>query len=404
MNSGSEVPLDTTRVKPMTHGSTRPATKSTGAQGWERLAARFELPLVTAHDVAELARSLAERVQPLPWKVAAAVDKIGFGLVPGHHTTPIVVAIVSAAGVPMPHLAMSSPSHVVSGLAVMAALSNVRLNRERLMHVFEQEGGCIADAACAAAVTDAATAAAVAETRHPATLALWLAAMLSVRIAAQVPRVLVDVAVGAGTGVPDDDTWHAFRDLCIGAGAQLGLQVQASRSVGSQPVGRGIGPALAARDVLDVLRGAAAAPMDLRMHALVEAGRLLEHGGASRAGQGERDAWRLLDNGAAWSKFESLCRSQGDWREPAAAPLQAPVFATCDGYVRLIDGQALSRLAAAAGAPSSPTAGVVLHVRIGDKVEREQPLLTLHAKHSHRLARAQQALRDDPAIRVEPAV
>jgi thymidine phosphorylase len=369
---------------------------------WGLLSTQFAAPFVTARTVADLARSLAVSGEPVRWSVPGAVDKIGFGLVPGHHTTPIVTAIVSAAGVPMLHLGIPMPGHAVSGLAVMAAVSSVSLGRDRLTRVIEQEGACIAEAECAGVARAANNAIQAAESRHPPTWALWLAAMLSVRMAAGVSHVLVDVAVGTAAGLPDDLTWQAFRALCLEAGGLVGLHVHVSRSVGSQPVGRGIGPALAARDVLDVLHGAAAAPVDLRMHALLEAGRLLECAGASQAGRGEREAWRLLDNGAALSKFESLCRSQGDWREPDIAPRRATMFADCDGNVRLVDAAALSKLAAAAGAPASLVAGVALHVRVGDRVGRGQPLLTLHAPDSERLGRAQQALRNRAAIRVEP--
>ena len=56
---------------------------------------------------------------------------------------------------------------------------------------------------------------------------------------------------------------------------------------GAQPVGRGLGPALEARDVLAVLRGDPDAPADLRERALLLAGYMLELAGAAAVGGGQ---------------------------------------------------------------------------------------------------------------------
>jgi thymidine phosphorylase len=48
--------------------------------------------------------------------------------------------------------------------------------------------------------------------------------------------------------------------------------------------------------------------------------------------------------------------------------------------VTRIDNRRLGRVAKLAGAPRDPAAGLVLHVRLGDTVERGQPLFTVHAQ------------------------
>jgi thymidine phosphorylase len=50
------------------------------------------------------------------------------------------------------------------------------------------------------------------------------------------------------------------------------------------------------------------------------------------------------------------------------------------GTVDAIDNRKIARLAKFAGAPDSPSAGLRLHVRIGTKVNRGDPLFTLHAE------------------------
>jgi thymidine phosphorylase len=45
-----------------------------------------------------------------------------------------------------------------------------------------------------------------------------------------------------------------------------------------------------------------------------------------------------------------------------------------------IDNRRLARVAKLAGAPRAPSAGLMLHVRVGQAVTRGEPLFTLHAE------------------------
>lgn len=178
----------------------------------------------------------------------------------------------------------------------------------------------------------------------------------------------------------------------------IGLSIRVSRTDGSQPVGRGIGPALEARDALAVLRNAANAPADLRDRALALAGIAIEMGGAAPAGAGCARARELLASGAALAKFEAICAAQGGMREPPVAPLTDTIQATHAGTIAAIDNRRLARAAKLAGAPRAPSAGVELHAPIGTRVERGQPLFTLHAETPGELDYARRYLRVNPHI------
>ena len=149
---------------------------------------------------------------------------------------------------------------------------------------------------------------------------------------------------------------------------------------GSQPVGRGIGPALEARDVLMVLQRQADAPADLRDRALHLAGELIELGGRAPSGEGLRLATQVLSSGKAWHKFQAICEAQGGIREPPVAHYRHPVLAAAAGQIRSMDNRRLAKAAKLAGAPKSPAAGIDLHVSLADKVVPGQPLFTVHAQ------------------------
>jgi thymidine phosphorylase len=171
-------------------------------------------------------------------------------------------------------------------------------------------------------------------------------------------------------------------------------------------VGRGIGPALEARDALAVLKGEADAPADLRERAVALAGEIIEMSGQQAAGSGLAHARASLADGTACRKFCDNGEAQGGLREPPRARLREPVVAERGGRVRAIDNRRLARAAKLAGAPKDAAAGLQLHVRLGDVVQRGQPLFTLHgdAKGELAYARAFAASHGDIFdIAVEPA-
>ena len=342
-----------------------------------------------------LARAWTAEASPaLAWDTTRVVDRHGLDRIPGHRTTPVVAAIVAAAGVTMPHFSLRSGTGAWSSADAVATLTGVELDRATAASITSRVGACIARADAAGMATNVPWS-------HTADDASLVATALSRRVAAGVVSLLVNVAVGRGTGVPDDERFHRLRALFTAVGAAVGVQVRIARLAGTQPVGRGIGPAPEALDVLAVLRGAAAAPVDLRMHALAEAGQLLEMCGASRPGRGEIDAWRLLDNGAAWARFQALCEAQGGMREPTLAPFAEAITADHAGQVRSLDGAHVRRVAVLAGAPQGAGAGVVLHARIGERAHRGQPLFTVYAASRQCLTAVTDELRRAPLICVD---
>jgi thymidine phosphorylase len=161
--------------------------------------------------------------------------------------------------------------------------------------------------------------------------------------------------------------------------AGFGLQVRCLLTDGAQPVGRGIGPALEAIDVLAVLRNEPGAPADLRRRACRLAGEVLEMGGVASPGAGLALAQAILADGRAWTKFQGICQAQGGIREPPVSKLQRLLKATRSGRVVHLNNRKLARLAKLAGAPAVKAAGLFMHVRLGDEVGSGGAVATVHA-------------------------
>lgn len=346
----------------------------------------------------DLTRAMVNVGDRIDWARTPVADKHCVGGLPGNRTTPIVVAIAAAAGLTMPKTSSRAITSPAGTADVMETLTNVTLDLATMRRVVEREGGCLV---WGGALTLSPADDVLIRVERPLDIdsdAQLVASVLSKKIAAGSTHVLIDIPVGPTAKVRgDEDAWR-LKTLMEQVATALGLQVHVVCTDGTQPVGRGIGPALEARDVLGVLRCSPTAPIDLRTRALALGAELLEFCGHSPSGTGHSNAAQLLDSGAAWTKFQAICNAQGGLREPDVAPLSHPVVAERDGFVATIDSRHLARVAKLAGAPNAPMAGLELHVRLGDRVLRGMPLFTIHAEAPGELEYALGYLGSHPAV------
>jgi len=195
-------------------------------------------------------------------------------------------------------------------------------------------------------------------------------------------HVLIDIPVGPTAKVRSGEAADSLEARLQSTAGALDLTLSVLRTDGRQPVGYGIGPALEARDVLRVLRGAADAPLDLRERALDIAAALLDIAPGATPGQGRTTAQTLLDSGAALRRFLAICEAQGGFSEPVLAAHMRPVLASRGGRVRAVDNRRLAKIAKGAGAPGSgsASAGIDCRLRIGDAIDAGEPLFQVHAQ------------------------
>lgn len=212
-----------------------------------------------------------------------------------------------------------------------------------------------------------------------------VASILSKKIAAGSTHLVLDMPVGPTAKVRSHEAAETLSQTLLQVADHFGLRTKIIVSDGLQPVGRGIGPALEARDVLAVLQNRPDAPSDLRNHSLMLAGSLLELTGAAADKQGMALAHRTLESGRAWAKFQRICEAQGGMRTPPVAPYRKNIVASETGVVDRIDNRRLSMVAKLAGAPEDKAAGLEIHVRVGERVIEDQPLYTIHAQSTGEL-------------------
>ena len=327
-----------------------------------------------------LTRAMVAVGERLDWGGGPVLDKHCVGGLPGNRTTPIVVAIIAALGHRIPKTssrAITSPAGTADTMEVMAP---VALDLAAMRRVVEREGGCIV---WGGNVRLSPADDVLIRVERPLDFdsdGQLVASVLSKKVAAGASHVLIDMPVGPTAKVRSETAAQALAVRLTDTASAMGITLAVLRTDGRQPVGVGIGPALEARDVLAVLRGARDAPVDLRTRALAVAGALLDLAPGTPAGQGLSLATETLDSGRAWAKFLAICEAQGGFTEPGEAPFQARVLASRTGRIDAIDNRRLAKVAKLSGAPRAALAGIDCSLRIGDPVVAGQPLYTVHAQ------------------------
>jgi thymidine phosphorylase len=333
-----------------------------------------------------LTRAMTDAGERLSWDARPIVDKHCVGGLPGNRTTPILVAIAAACGLTMPKTssrAITSPAGTADAMETMAP---VDLDIAAMRRVVDREGACVIWGGAVRLSPADDTLIRVERALDLDSEGQLVASVLSKKIAAGSTHLVLDLPVGPTAKVRSDEAASTLSQSLAAVARTFGIETRVVMTDGRQPVGRGIGPALEARDVLAVLQGAPDAPRDLRERAVALAGALLELAGSAADGTGGTIAEKVLEDGSAWQKFQRICEAQGGMRTPPVAPHCRPVVATQAGRVSTIDNRRLARVAKLAGAPDAKAAGVEIHVRLGDDVGAREPLYTVHAEAPGELA------------------
>lgn len=343
------------------------------------LTATSTLPLDEAETVA-LTQAMVDAGDRLSWQATTVIDKHCIGGLPGNRTTPIVVAIVAACGLVAPKTSSRAITSPAGTADTMETLAPVDLDLAAIRRVVEAEGGCIVWGGAVRLSPADDIFIRIERVLDVDTEGQLIASVLSKKIAAGSTHVVLDIPVGPTAKVRSTEAGDRLAERLSSTAARFGLSARCIQTDGSQPVGRGVGPALEALDVLAVLQNAPGAPRDLRRRACLLAGQALELGGAAPEGEGEAMAEAVLADGRAWAKFQKICEAQGGMRTPPRAALQEPVSAARSGRVIQMNNRKISTLAKLAGAPDIKAAGLSLAVRLGDEVAAGEPLLFVHAE------------------------
>jgi thymidine phosphorylase len=224
---------------------------------------------LTADETVALTQAMIASGSRLAWNRPLVTDKHCIGGIPSNRTTLIVAPIVAAHGLLFPKTssrAITSPAGTADSMEVLA---RVDLNEAEMLAVVERCGACIVwggrvDLAPADDVLISAERPFGVDTPEPI-----VASILSKKVAAGSTHLVIDLPVGPSAKLRNTNEALRLRKLFEFIGGRLGLTLDTVITDGSQPIGRGGGPMLEARDERAVLENAPGAPADLKEKSLI---------------------------------------------------------------------------------------------------------------------------------------
>ena len=336
---------------------------------------------MTTQETLALTRAMAEVGERLNWREPLVVDKHCIGGIPGNRTSMIVVPIIAAHGLIMPKTssrAITSPSGTADTMEVLA---NVDLTVQQMQDVVARERAVLAWGGRVNLSPADDVLISVERPLRIDTHEQMVASILSKKLAAGSTHLVIDIPVGPTAKVRSTAEAVRLRKLFEYVARKVGLNIDIIVTDGAQPIGRGIGPVLEARDVMAVLRNDEDAPNDLRERSLLLAGRILDFDPALKGGTGYARALDLLASGKALERMEQIIAAQGvQVQQFAPGAYRHEVPSPREGHVDAIDCHRIARIARLAGAPMDKGAGIDLLRKVGDRVRRGEPLYRIYAE------------------------
>ena len=356
---------------------------------------------MTPRETTDLTLAMAQsgEVLDLSGVVKIAVDKHSTGGV-GDKTSLVVLPAVAACGLPVGKMSGRGLGFSGGTLDKMESIPGYRvdLSTEEFERQLKEIGLVLCGQSKDLAPADGKLYALRDVTGTVQSIPLIASSVMSKKIAGGAQAIVLDVKVGNGAFMSNLKDARMLADLMVKIGELAGRKVVALLSDMNQPLGCAVGNALEVREAIDTLRGGG--PDDFREHCLRVAVRMLALGEVAADEQAGRAlAEQSLADGSALAKFRQLVGAQGGdvsyVDDPAKLPRAAlvrAVDAPRSGSLSQVQARAVGEASVALGAgraqkgdPVDHAVGFVIHHKVGDRVEKGEPLFTVHASDQKRL-------------------
>jgi pyrimidine-nucleoside phosphorylase len=363
---------------------------------------------MSARETTDLALAMARsgEILDLSSAVRIAVDKHSTGGV-GDKTTLVVEPVVAACGLPVGKMSGRGLGFTGGTLDKMESIPGFRtdLSTAEFLAQLRSVGLALTGQTADLAPADGKLYGLRDVTGTVQSIPLIASSVMCKKIASGAQAIVLDVKLGNGAFMQDLDEARRLAELMVSIAHLAGRKAVALLSDMNQPLGCAVGNALELKEAIETLHGGG--PQDFREHCLVVAGHMLAIGGVAQDAQaGMQLAERQLRSGSGWELFKTLVAAQGGdiafvenpERLPSASLVET-VSAPRSGYLSGVHAREVGETAVFLGAgrekkddPIDHAVGVVIHCKVGERVEVGQPLFTIHASQPARLAEAHQRL------------
>ena len=347
---------------------------------------------------------------------AKKVDKHSTGGV-GDKTSLVLAPLAAAAGVAVPMISGRGLGHTGGTLDKLEAIPgfNVNLPVKEFRRVLETCGCAMIGQTAEIAPADRKLYALRDVTGTVESPFLICASIMSKKLAEGIDALVLDVKTGSGAFMKNEKDAAFLAELMVETGERMGKQVVALITDMDQPLGNMIGNALEVVEVVDILRGAG--PEDLRELCLELGAWMLHLGGAAKSvREGKERSKELISSGKALKRFRQMVELQGgdvrvidDPKTFRAAQSTAQVTSPRNGFVTSMQCEQIGTACVILGGGRErkedsvdPAVGIVLHKKVGDRVNANEPLATIHYNAETRGERARRLISESYQITETP--
>ncbi len=339
------------------------------------------------------------------------VDKHSTGGV-GDKTTLVVGPIAAACGVPVAKMSGRGLGHTGGTVDKLEAIPGFRtvLEPQEFLEIVKQEGIALIGQTGNLAPADKKIYALRDVTGTVESIPLIAASIMSKKLAAGADAIVLDVKTGSGAFMKTMEDAIALAREMVAIGVHSGRETVALITDMDLPLGNAIGNSLEVREAIETLQGKG--PQDFTQLCLVLAANMLFVAQRGTMEQCMEQASQALYSGTALTKFKAMVQAQGGRPEPellALSPCKKTVCAQRQGYITKMETRQCGIASVVLGAgrakkedPVDYGAGILLHVKPGDRVEAGQPLATLYAAGEHLLKQGAQLLEEAIEIGGQP--
>ncbi len=357
-----------------------------------------------------LTKSMAETGERLTFKGIVA-DKHSTGGVAGTRVTMILVPIIAAAGIKIPKnssRAITSPSGTADTMEVIAP---VTFAPKQIMRIVEKVGGCIVwGGHLGLAPADDI----IIQIEEPLAFESFDKAIVSImakKVASGATHAVLDIPVGEFMKIRHLKDAEIIEKKFQFLGKKFGIKMAIDINETNEPAGRGVGPVLEVRDVFQILEQHRERPLALEQKALRLSAKLLDlcfadMRGAYKKGMGEAVAHDILVSGKALAKMREIIKEQGGDPNCSSQSLTLAnrhweLKSDHQGRISRLNNHNVSVIARILGSPTDKKAGIYLHRKLEEEVDKSDILCTLYSTDKWRLAEAVETIKTIPIYTVE---
>jgi pyrimidine-nucleoside phosphorylase/thymidine phosphorylase len=336
------------------------------------------------------------------------VDKHSTGGV-GDKTSLICAPIAAAAGVVVPMVSGRGLGHTGGTLDKLESIPGFRtdLTLDQFRAQLASLGLCFIGQTEEIAPADKRLYALRDVTGTVESIPLIASSIMSKKMAEGVDALVLDVKVGNGAFMKKQVDARRLAQAMVGIGRRLDKRVQALITDMNQPLGYAIGNALEIMEVSQTLQKAG--PADLTRLSLELAARMIFLAKVvPTLDEARKLAEDKLMDGSAFAKFRAVVEAQGGNSQaldrfellPNATGMRE-ILSPRAGYISAIMAEEMGRASAMMGAGRAskedsidPAVGIILEVKVGEKVDAGAVLCRLYYTAEDNLEEAAELVED----------